>query len=62
MTVRFLGKVDLGEGVGGYEFALDDRKGTGSKLYDAGSRIYESLLRSSDVSSKGVASPPENDE
>jgi hypothetical protein len=47
VTVRFLNKVELGTGVGAFEFALDDHQGTSSELYHAGSRIYESLLESS---------------
>ena len=46
MTVRFLNKVDLGSGVGAYEFALEDHQGAGSQIYEAGSKIYESLLES----------------
>ena len=49
MVVRFLNKVDLGVGVGGYEFALDDAADAKSEIYDAGSKLYESLLESSSL-------------
>ena len=55
MTVRFLKKIDLGEGVGAYEFTLEEHKGTKSELYERGTSIYESLLRSRGLSSESPA-------